>query len=134
MTTIVCPVFINIPRKTKKDKKVNLNQNTFHTLHYHDYAKAKQLFYEQIYPQIKDMWEIDDAISLIFTYYHGRKVLGDLSNHCVIVDKFFSDCLVQAWIIPSDDYTVIKEVMYSYGGYDKDKDRVEVSIVNLNSF
>lgn len=129
MATIICPVSVLLPRKTKSPRKINLNQNTIHNVNRRDYDKAKKEFHQIILPQLSSIVEEYDKVHLIFTYYHGRKILGDLSNHCVIIDKFLSDSLVQAWIIPADDYSVIKYVTYIYGGYDKNKDRVEVQIL-----
>jgi hypothetical protein len=72
-------------------------------------------------------------LQLTYTYYTGTKRLADLSNHCVFVDKFFSDALVQLGYIPDDSYMYIRQVIYKYGWYDKDNGRIEVSLSTMYS-
>lgn len=117
-----------LPRKTKADKKVNLNHNTMHHVDRFTYNAAKQEFKQLIAKEIDTLPRLALPIRIIYTYFSGTKRLGDISNHCVFVDKFFSDALVELWYLPDDNYNYIREVMYRYGGYDKDNQRIEATI------
>ena len=90
--------------------------------------KVKQNYQELITPLLANIKPIKGQISLTYTLYVGSKRRSDLSNICCIIDKYFSDTLVNAGIIEDDSYEYIKEVKYLYGGYDKENPRCEVEI------
>jgi len=52
----------------------------------------------------------------------------DIANMLSIIDKFACDALVKAQIIQDDDFKQIKEVVYRFGGVDKDDPRCELVI------
>lgn len=131
---IICPIAVMLPRKTMADKRILLNQNRMHHVDRFTYNLAKIEFDKIVSPQLQNINRKYEHVKLVFYYYNGVKRLCDLSNNCVFIDKFLSDSLVKAWIIPADDYSVIKEVNYVYWGYDKDNARVEVDIIDLDSF
>ena len=54
-------------------------------------------------------------IHITYIYFAGTKRLGDVANHCVFVDKFFSDALTEVGYIPDDNYQYIRSVMYKFG-------------------
>lgn len=55
------------------------------------------------------------TLKITYVFYHKGKRLIDVSNFCSIVDKFFSDALVEAKIIKDDNYTIIPQVVYAFG-------------------
>ena len=93
------PLHIELPRKTKPSKKIYLNMNTYRNLHFQLMNQAKVEFARLVHPML-EQWKRDHGIAdthyimLEFIYFNGTRRLSDLANHCVIVDKFFSDCLV----------------------------------------
>lgn len=129
MTTITSPISITLPRKTKKNRKIALNLNIYRNLHYLVNNQVKNIYAEQILSSLKSLQL--NKIRLEFILFIGSNRRSDLSNVCCIVDKFFSDVLVEANAIPDDDVKHIPEVTYKFGGIDKDNPRCEVNIIEL---
>ena len=51
-----------------------------------------------------------------------------MSNPCSIIDKFTCDALVKAGVLEDDSSKQIKQIIYKYGGIDKDNPRCELEI------
>lgn len=69
-----------------------------------------------------------ENIELKYVLYPKTKRLTDVANVCSIVDKFFSDVLVEAGTIPDDNYNHLRDIMYSFGEVDPLNPRVTVFI------
>lgn len=117
---IKLPQFVMLPRKTKADKRVNLWQNTMHNVDRFTYNAAKIEFKRLLEDSIATLPRVMLPIHITYIYFAGTKRLGDISNHCVFVDKFFSDALTESGYIPDDNYQYIRSVMYKFGWVDKE--------------
>lgn len=71
----------------------------------------------------------EEPVILTYTYYAKTKRRLDVSNPCSIIDKFTCDALVKANVLKDDSFKQIKEVIYKFGGIDKDNPRCELVIV-----
>ena len=69
-----------------------------------------------------------NKVSIIYTVFFGSLRKTDISNVCCVIDKYFCDALVELGKLPDDSYIYIKEVIYRYGGVDKDNPRVEITL------
>lgn len=130
MKTHLLHLPLSIPVSQKKNFSLNLNvyrNENFHTLN-----KAKEVFHKYI-GQILDGIPPMKRVMLIYTLFFGSKRRVDISNICSIVDKFFCDTLTEKLIIPDDSYDVVQEVIYRFGGIDKENPRVEALIIDLDS-
>lgn len=124
---IVLPLKVVLPRVTKKDKNVYLNLNTYRNLHYLVNNKVKQIFKDDL----KDILTgvvLPKVIRVEYIYYANSNRKSDVSNMCVVVDKFFCDALTYYGCIEEDNYDYVKQVIYTYGGTDKNNGRIEVKI------
>ncbi len=121
---------ISIP--VSKNKNFALNLNQYRNAHHHTLNAAKVNFKELVTPWLRDIPRIE-KVNLIYTLFAGSKQLCDVSNICSIVDKFFSDTLVSAGIIEDDNYTVVLSSLSRFGGFDKGRSRVEVTIEPVGS-
>ena len=74
----------------------------------------KRNFTNQIQSQLDQLPKFK-TLKITYVFYHKGKRLIDVSNFCSIVDKFFSDALVEAKIIKDDNYTIIPQVIYTFG-------------------
>lgn len=126
MHTLSLPIFIDLPRKKKKDR-FYLNLNQYRNTHYFTLNKAKELFKESVTKAIETLPKMA-KVELIFTLFMGSNRSADLSNICSVVDKFFCDAMVELGKLPGDDFDVISSVGYRFGGVDKNNPRVDVSI------
>ena len=93
---IKLPQFVMLPRKTKADQRVNLSQNSVHNMHRFVYNTAKIEFKKILGDAIATLPRLILPIHITYTYYAKTRTLGDVSNHCTYVDKFFSDALTEA--------------------------------------
>ncbi len=127
MWTIALPISVPIPTKKEPNGKFYLNLNVYRNAHYHTLNKAKILFKETVAPLIKHLPELQQ-VSLSYELYIGTNRETDVANVCSIVDKFFSDALVELGHLPDDNFKHVLGTQYLWGGVDKGKPRVEVTI------
>lgn len=110
-----------------KNKKFILNLNNYRNTHFQVLNKAKKEFKELLI-ELRNL-RIDGPFSLRYTLYRGTKRKCDISNILSVVDKFFCDALQEYGCIEDDDMNTIFGIEFVYGGYEKDKERVEVEII-----
>jgi hypothetical protein len=68
------------------------------------------------------------GVKLTYTLFMGSSREADLSNICVVVDKFFCDALVEAGKLPDDSVSYLQSIDYRFGGVDKSNPRVEITL------
>ena len=113
-------------------KNFSLNLNVYRNAHFYELNKAKEVFHQyigQLFGGIDPM----NRVMIIYTLFFGSKRRVDTANICSIVDKFFCDTLTEKKILPDDSYDVLQEVIYRFGGIDKENPRVEALIIDLDS-
>lgn len=120
---------ISLPIRIPVSKKsyFALNLNVYRNAHYITLNNAKVAFKEMITPFLAQIPHMESC-SLEYILYPKTNRLCDVSNICTVVDKFFSDALVETGHIPDDNYTYIKSITYRFGSVDKDNPRVDVII------
>jgi hypothetical protein len=89
---------------------------------------AKKLYTDNLIPRLEDFDSFSEPVTLTYTYYAKSKRRIDVSNPCSIIDKFACDALVKAEILEDDSFKQIKEVVYRFGGVDKENPRCELVI------
>ena len=124
---IISPLAIILPRKTKKDRRVALNLNTYRNLHYLINNNVKILYNEAMGKQLKGK-KFETPITLQFELWKQSKRKTDRANILCIVEKFFCDALVHYECIPDDNDEFISSSFYKSGGIDKENPRVEIWI------
>jgi hypothetical protein len=127
MWTISLPLRIRVTKKKERYFQLNLNQ--YRNTNPFTLDKAKKQFDELVQPLIRAQ-KIPSLLrcALEYTLYPGTRQLCDVNNVCSIVDKFFSDSLVAASVIPDDNYNFIADSRFKFGHVDKENPRVEVVI------
>ena len=111
-----------------KKKKFILNLNNYRNAHYIVLSIAKKTYSDDLLPEIQDLPKFTEPVRLTYTYYARSNRRLDISNPCSVIDKFACDALVKAQIIQDDAFKQIKEVVYKFGGVDKDAPRCELVI------
>jgi len=125
MTHIInIPLFVPI---NKSGKKYYLNLNKYRNTHYQTLNKAKVVFKELLWDQIILLPSLN-IIELEYKLFTGTKRLCDVSNICSVIDKFFSDALVECGKLEDDNYLFLPKVSYEFGSIDKSNPRVEAHI------
>jgi hypothetical protein len=127
---VVSPVSVYIPRKTKKDKVVYLNMNTYRNLHYIVSNQAKKAYLDIIKEQVEGV-EMQIPIEVEYRVYKGSKRRLDKMNVVSIVSKFFFDALVTIGCLPDDSDEFIKKEVIMPTIYDKGNPRVEITLKSV---
>ena len=126
------PLFVMIPRKTKEDKKVILNMNVYRNLHHMTNNQAKAIFKEHLQMTRHNRDRMPQApYRFTYTLFQQSGRATDVANVLSIVDKFTCDALVELKVIPDDNHKILQEVVYRYGGIDKDNPRAELEIISI---
>ena len=114
-----------------KKKKFILNLNNYRNAHYRVLSISKSLYSDNLVPRLKGFDRFTEPVSLTYTYYARSNRRLDISNPCSIIDKFACDALVKAEILEDDSFKQIKEVVYKFGGVEKDNPRCELVISRI---
>lgn len=113
-------------------KGFSLNLNQYRNAHFYKLNNAKIEYKAIMRGQIELLPELP-IIKLTYVFYPKTSRKFDISNVCSIVDKFFSDALVELGKLPDDNFKYIPEISYKIGEKDKDNPRVEIIIETLES-
>lgn len=122
--TVAVPIYLDLSTKNKKNT-FSINLNIYRNAYHHELDKAKKTFHELVKPLLKDI-PILNKVKLTYILFFGSNRRVDTNNICSIVDKFFSDTLVDAGVIDDDHCGIVYETTNKFGGIDKDNPRVEV--------
>ena len=114
-----------------KNKKFSLNLNQYRNSPYFTLNTAKVNYKQTVLPQLKELPKFT-KVKLTYIFYPKDRRRYDVSNVCSVVDKFFSDALVETGHLEDDDYSHISDVLYCFGSIDKENPRVDVLIEDLS--
>lgn len=117
------PIYVPVSKK----KNFALNLNAYRNAHYQVLNKAKHVYKDLMTEQIQTLPKFNE-VNIEYILYPRTKRDIDVSNVCCIVDKFFSDALVELNHLPDDNYHFLHWIKYSFGEIDKDNPRVEIII------
>jgi hypothetical protein len=124
---LICPSFVVIPRKTKKDKKVYININIYRNLHYLVESKCKKAFKEAIRDQVEGFTMEGEVEVTYQVFKHSRRKM-DKMNVVSIVSKYALDALVELKCLQDDNDDIIKTEHLLPTVYDKENPRIEITI------
>lgn len=123
MHTICLPLSIPVSGKTN----FALNMNQYRNAHHMTLNKAKVMFKELVSPLVSAL-PVMERVKLTYTVFPKTAQLFDIGNVCCVVDKFFSDALVELGRLPDDNYRYLAQIDYRFGAIDRENPRVEVTI------
>lgn len=122
------PLYVEIPKKTKKNERFYLNQNKFRNCHHFTMNKAKQLYKNIIASKFLPDEPLEGQLVFTYTLYPKSKRRMDLTNSLSAIQKFADDALVDLGVIPDDDYKTVSKVVYEFGCIDKEDPRAELIV------
>lgn len=125
--------------KTEDSKYFILNLNNYRGEHHMVLSKSKANYHEVVKKILESMgWPKKQLLSgtkppyqATWTLYKPTRTRMDLENPLPIISKFTMDALVTCGIIPDDDDTIIRRVVYEPGGVDKYNPRAVLEITPL---
>ena len=108
---------IRLPMRiaTSKRKLDALNLNVYRNLHHRSLHSQKKNFSREVGKLVKEL-PFMETITLHYDIYPKTKRRLDIMNVGSIVDKYFSDTLVEEGVIPDDDLKHVTFVSFGFGG------------------
>ena len=130
---IICPLYIDLPRKTKKDRRVYINMNSYRNLHYLVSNSVKREYKEALREQLEGI-TIETPVDITYQVFKGSKRRLDKMNVIAVTSKFLLDAITEygCWEDDNDDYVKTETLLPTK--YDKENPRVEVIITSVNKF
>ena len=116
---------------TKPTKKQWLTMNNYRNWHYQTADTTKKLFKAAVTPAVMalpDLTALWGQIHLHYTMYPPSRQRRDLMNAVSVIDKYFSDTLVELGKLQDDDLDNIRSLSCLVGQVDKTNPRMEVII------
>lgn len=119
---------LSITLGVNKKRTYIINMNNFRNWKHFLKNTIKQEFHKEVVPQLPPV-KLNGKVKITYTYYDNNNRRKDLSNVCAMIDKFFSDCLVEAGVIQDDCIDILPAISYRYGGKDEFKEGYVLAIV-----
>jgi hypothetical protein len=95
-----------------------------------DLALVKRLYGDYMREAIATLPQLN-KVAIRYTLFPASNRLTDISNVCVVHDKFFMDCLVKQGKLTDDNFNYCVEIGYRFGHVDKTNPRVEIEIYEV---
>ena len=126
---LIVPMYVELPRKTKKNLNVWLNMNRFMNLHFLVKNNAKKVFFEVMRDQLEGV-KIDTPVDITYQLFSPDKRKRDKMNAIAVVSKFMLDAITHygCWEDDNDEFVKTETLLPTV--YDKGNGRIEVIIVN----
>jgi len=127
---LICPLYITIERKTKPDKKVFVNMNTYRNLHFQINNNVKVKYKELLKEQLEGV-KIKTPVEITYKVYKARNTTLDKMNVVSITSKYLLDAITQygCWTDDNDDFVKRETIMPTE--LDRKNPRVEVFIKSI---
>jgi len=131
MIKLICPLYIVLERKTKPDKKIFVNMNTYRNLHFQINNQVKIKYKELLKKQLVGV-KIKTPVEITYKVYKARNNNLDKMNVVSITSKYLLDAITElgCWTDDNDDFVKTETIMPTE--LDREKPRVEVFIKSIN--
>ena len=126
---LIVPLYVELPRKTKKNVNVWLNMNRFMNLHHIMKNNAKKVFFEVMRDQLEGV-KIDTPVNITYQLFSPDRRRRDKMNAIAVVSKFLLDAITHYGCWEDDNDNFVKTETLLHTEYDKGNGRIEVTIVN----
>lgn len=126
MMKFILPTYIDIPRKTKKDKRIYLNLNVYRNLNFHVNNQVKIKFKDMV-SNLANI-KFNPPIRLIYQIHVRTRRKMDKMNVITVVDKFFCDALTFYNCIPDDNDNYVGEIIIKETKYNPEYEYNFVSV------
>jgi len=127
---IISPLFITLPRKTVKDKRIVLNLNIYRYLYHRIINDSKKAYSEALKEQLRNL-SIQTPVEVTYKVYKGSKRRLDKMNVISVVSKFLLDSITDygCWEDDNDDYVKTETILPTE--LDRENPRVEIIIKEI---
>lgn len=111
-----------------KKKTYYLNLNGYRNWQFQLNNSLKKAFKIQVAEKVRELTPVTGACKITYTIYYPTRRLFDIDNIGSVVTKFTHDALVEFGILEDDNYKIVTEITYRFGGVDKDNPRCDIII------
>ena len=127
---IISPLFVTLPRKTVKDKRIALNMNTYRNLHHRISNDAKKAYSEALREQLRNL-SIQTPVEVTYKVFKASKRRLDKMNVISVVSKFLLDSITEygCWEDDNDHYVKTETILPTE--LDRENPRVEIIIKEI---
>ena len=124
--TVNLPLFLETGVRKKKNNWLTLNN--YRNWQYRVSNNLKRLYRAQVGKDLTSLPVLKVPVRLTYYVYYVSRRKFDLDNYGAVASKFFQDTLVHFGKLPDDDYENVVEVVFRFGGIDKNNPRIECII------
>ena len=129
---IVTPMYIELERKTKKNRKVSINMNSYgHSNHFTN-NEVKIKFKEVVGEQLRGI-TIKTPVNITYQVFKPIKRKLDKMNVIAVTSKYLLDAITSLRCWEDDNDNFIKTETILPTRYDKDNGRVEILIKTIDN-
>lgn len=125
-----CPLYVDLPRKTKKDKRVYINMNSYRNLHFLVNNQVKKMYLEAVRGQLEGV-TIQTPVEITYKVYKKTSRRLDKMNVIAITSKYLLDAVTElgCWEDDNDDHVKTETILPTE--LDRANSRVEVTIRSI---
>lgn len=133
MTCQTFSVPIKLEVGVAKKKNYYLNLNGYRNWQFQLNNQLKKLFKITVAEDIRALAPVGGQVRVSYTIYYPTKRAFDIDNIGSVITKFTHDALVEFGILEDDNYHFVREIVFKYGGVDKDNPRCDVVIEEIEN-
>lgn len=116
-----------------KKKTYYLNLNGYRNWQFQLNNQLKKTFKIQVAEKVRELTPVTGTCRIEYTIYYPTRRLFDIDNIGSVITKFTHDALVEFGILEDDNYKIVEEITYKFGGIDKEDPRCDVVIEETNN-
>lgn len=129
--SLVTPMYIELERKTKKNRRVAINMNSYGNVNHHINNEVKKRFKAIVSEQLKGV-TIETPVNITYQVFKPSRRRLDKMNVIAVTSKYLLDAITElkCWEDDNDDYVKVETLLPTK--YDKGNGRVEILIESTN--
>ena len=115
----------------RKKKTHYLNLNNYRNWQFQLNNQLKKTFKITVAKDIRNLEPVGGPVKITYSIFYPTKRAFDVDNIGTVISKFTMDALVEFEIIEDDNYHFVPEIVFEFGGIDKENPRCDVLIEEL---
>jgi len=128
---IVTPMYVDLERKTKKDRRVYVNMNSYGNVNHFINNQVKKKFKDIVSSQLVGV-KIPTPVEIFYQVFKPTKRRLDKMNVIAVTSKYLLDAITETgcWEDDNDDYVKTETILPTV--YDKGNGMVEILIRTID--
>lgn len=114
-----------------KKKNYYLNLNGYRNWQFQLNNQLKKTFKIEVAETIRALKPVEGKVRVSYLIFYPTKRAFDIDNIGSVITKFTHDALVEFGVLEDDNYHFVHEIVFTFGGIDKENPRCDVTIEEL---